>query len=116
MSLPIILDGAEALESAIEDSHQKPVFVFKHSLTCPISAAAWKEYGDFIADHPAAAIYTAVEIQRTRELSALVAEKTQVEHESPQVILLRDGKAVWHRSHGSITEDSLTRVLDPAGS
>jgi bacillithiol system protein YtxJ len=46
-----------------------------------------------------------------RSLSLRVAQAIGVGHESPQVILLHKGKAVWHTSHWSITEEEMRAAL-----
>ncbi|MEM7480940.1 MAG: bacillithiol system redox-active protein YtxJ [Acidobacteriota bacterium] len=103
------LTAAEQLDEAFAASSQRPVWLFKHSLTCPISSRAWHRYQRFVEDRPAddETLYTAVMIQQARPLSNDIAERTGVRHESPQAILLRDGRAVWNASHGAITEGSL---------
>jgi bacillithiol system protein YtxJ len=67
--------------------------VYKHSTTCPISATAGQEVRAMKTDLP---IYW-VNVREQRELSNWVAETYQVTHESPQLILIRDGKSqkVW---------------------
>ena len=76
-------------------------FVFKHSTTCGVSAGAAREVRAMETELP---IYW-INVREQRELSNWVAETYQVTHESPQLILIRDGKAqsVWshydiHRS------------------
>lgn len=96
-------------------SHTHPVFVFKHSLTCPISSSAFHRFQAFVDDHPssddAPITYALIEIQRARDVSNHVAEQTGVRHESPQALLLRDGAVVWHASHGAIRADALAGAL-----
>ncbi|WP_226566522.1 bacillithiol system redox-active protein YtxJ [Bacillus stratosphericus] len=87
--------------------NQDGTFVFfKHSLTCPISKAAFKEFEAFACAHGDVPTYF-LEIQNTRELSAYVAEKTGVKHESPQALVFSGGKIKWHVSHSSITKEAL---------
>jgi bacillithiol system protein YtxJ len=50
-------------------------------------------------------------VQQNRELSRLVAEETGIRHESPQIILFRNGKAVWSASHGAVTLDAMRTAL-----
>ncbi len=111
MNEPELLDTAEALDAAFTASHEQPVFVFKHSLVCPISSAAWSRFARFARVHPEGARFLFVEIQKTRPLSNAVAQRTGVRHESPQALLLREGVVVWHASHGGITESTLAEAL-----
>lgn len=86
----------------------RPVWLFKHSLTCGVSARAWRQFEAFAAGRPeAGALFAKVEIQRARELSRAIAERTGVRHQSPQVLLLAGGAVAWHESHGRISERAL---------
>lgn len=91
-------------------SGESDVWFFKHSLTCGVSSAAWREFEKFVGessgDH--APRFCLLEIQPAREASMALAERLAVRHESPQAILVRDGKAVWHASHWSITSEALS--------
>ena len=83
------------------------VWLFKHSLTCGVSAAAWREFQRFAAHRPDSDAIAVVEIQTAREVSREVAVRTGVRHESPQVLLLRGGVPLWHASHRKISEGAL---------
>ena len=102
-------------EAALEAALTAPAFLlFKHSLVCPTSAAAFHEYRRFLAarDATAAAVPTAwLDVRGSRSLSLAVEARTGVKHESPQALYLREGEAVWHASHGSITQRSLAEAL-----
>ena len=85
--------------------------VFKHSTTCPISAAARERFTAWVEslgpeEFP---IYEVLVIE-DRPLSQTIAADTGVEHQSPQAILLEDGKPRWHASHWAITQASLDRA------
>ena len=80
--------------------------LFKHSTTCPISAAAFEEYRRWAEAHPQAASGW-IDVVAERALARRVAERTGVPHESPQAIWLERGEARWNASHGAITAASL---------
>lgn len=107
------LQNVDEIDQLIAESRARPVMIFKHSLICPISAMAHREYERFLNGRPPddEVVHTLIEIQNARPVSNAVAEKTGVRHESPQALLLRDGEVVWHSSHGSIREDSLKDAL-----
>lgn len=86
-------------------SHERPVLLFKHSLTCPISSAAYQEMSDFEGD------ISLIVIQRAREVSREVEKLTGIRHESPQAIILRNGKAVWNVSHWKITRSAVEEAV-----
>jgi bacillithiol system protein YtxJ len=101
-------DTAE-LEGLVSRSHNGPVLIFKHSLTCPVSMAAYREMSKLNAD------VALVIVQRARDVSVEVANLTGIEHESPQLIVLRDGKAVWHASHWKVTSEAVVAALGNDG-
>lgn len=109
------LTDLDELERALEGSHARPVWFFKHSLICPISTHAWNQYREFVdgAGQPAVD-FALIEIQNARPVSAALAEKTGVRHESPQAILVAGGRPVWHGSHSGITARSLAEATSRA--
>lgn len=102
------LKSVEQFENAV--AGQKGVLVLKHSLTCPISQAAFEEYHDFSGENPGVNMYY-LAVQEARELSNYIAEKTHVKHESPQAILFMNETVVWHTSHWKIIKKSLQNAL-----
>jgi bacillithiol system protein YtxJ len=94
-----------ALEELLTRSNSQPVILFKHSTTCPISAAAYEQMTDYGGE------VSLVVVQKSRDLSRKVESLTGVRHESPQAIILRDGKAVWSASHWNITADAVKKAL-----
>lgn len=74
-------------------------WVFKHSTACPVSARAAREVEALESDLP---VYW-VNVREQRELSTWIAEALGVRHESPQLILVRDGRAAKSWSHFEVT-------------
>lgn len=102
----------DEVDEILQSSHQKPVFVFKHSSICPISDRALGEYERFVGSYEQDDFdFTLIMIRDHRDVSNAVAEKTGVKHESPQAILLSKGQAVWDDSHYEITEGKLKQVV-----
>lgn len=97
-------DGA-ALDALLARSHEKPVVLFKHSNTCPISARAYRQMQEFGAP------VSIVVVQKSRDVSREVESRTGVQHETPQALVLRNGQAVWSASHFEITADAVERAL-----
>jgi bacillithiol system protein YtxJ len=100
----IELSSSEQLEELFEKSNEKPVVLFKHSVTCPISTNVYSEVSDVEND------VNLVIVQRARDISNEIARKTGIRHESPQAIVLKNGKAVYHASHYDITAEDIKRV------
>ena len=99
------------IDAAIAESRQRPVLVFKHSRYCGVSAEALDELQSHIASTPADVAYRVVTVQTHRPVSDAVAQRLGLRHETPQAILLRDGKIVWNASHFRITASQLDQVL-----
>jgi bacillithiol system protein YtxJ len=87
--------------------------VFKHSTTCPVSAEAAREVRGLDAGLP---VYQ-VNVREQRDLSNWIAAAYGVAHQSPQLILVRGGKAVRSWSHGEVNRAAVAKELaaDPAG-
>jgi bacillithiol system protein YtxJ len=84
------------------------LLLFKHSTTCPISAAAYREVSAFSSGAPVP-VYM-VKVIESRPLSLWLAETLAVRHASPQVILVENGRAVWNTSHYDITASTLKQA------
>ncbi|MFB7638115.1 bacillithiol system redox-active protein YtxJ [Peribacillus butanolivorans] len=90
--------------------NEETFLLFKHSLTCPVSAEAYEQYEKYMAvNEELKTAYLAV--QEARPLSNYVAETFDIKHQSPQVILFKNGKPAWNESHWRITYDSLTKAI-----
>jgi bacillithiol system protein YtxJ len=104
-------------QEAWTNTAEKPLLLFKHSTTCPISADALQQFNRFVqsAEHTpetAAVQYALVKVIESREVSNQVAEDVSVKHESPQAILIHDQKAVWDASHWSIKDKALQEAVE----
>lgn len=106
------LDSQESFNELMKRSEQEPVILFKHSLTCGISAMAHRRLAQLHeADDPP--IYK-LEVQNSRSLSNEVASHFDIVHESPQVILVFKGSPVYNTSHSGITPDSIREATATA--
>lgn len=89
----------------------QPFTLLKHSVTCPISQAAYEEYVKFTEDYPDVSSYY-LTVQDSRPLSNYIAEKIQIKHESPQAFYINNQQVIWYASHWKITYDALTKVKE----
>lgn len=105
------LSHVDELEAAIAESSERPVLLFKHSRTCGISCEALDELRAHVESAPASAAYKVITVQSHRHLSNEAAARLGVRHETPQAILLRNGRPVWSASHFRITKDQLDQQL-----
>ena len=102
------IDTVEQFDEVLKK--ESKFFLLKHSLTCPISHAAYKEYEKFANENQSVPTYF-LAVQDSRPLSNEVAEKFQIKHESPQTILFSNGEPLWNASHWKITSRSLTGAV-----
>lgn len=98
------------LEKLLAVDGRAPVFIFKHSTVCPVSRAGWEEFAEF-ADGEEGISFWRVLVRENRDLSLEIADRLAVAHKSPQVILLREGRAVSSLSHWAIKRTELQNML-----
>jgi bacillithiol system protein YtxJ len=97
------------LDHVVARSHDAPVILFQHDPYCPVSARAYRE----LSGAPIEAAL--VDVAHDQPVSRSIEERTGVRHESPQVLVVRDGQVVWSASHRAITRRAVTAALrDPA--
>lgn len=89
---------------------QDGAILYKHSTRCPISAMANEHMQRFEQAHPDAEVFL-IDVNESTDASQYVAERTSVEHQSPQVILLRDGGVAWHADRFEIRPEALEEHL-----
>ena len=92
----------------LEKSKEEPLLVLKHSTTCPISAAAYQAFGASTADVPKYFL----KVRESRPVSNEIEENLGIQHESPQLFLLKDGKAVWQATHHAIRQTEVDKAVE----
>ncbi|ABS23559.1 bacillithiol system redox-active protein YtxJ [Bacillus cytotoxicus] len=98
------IETIEEFEALVETA--EPYILFKHSTTCPISQGAYTEFQAYCKENDETAAYY-LYIQDARDVSNRIAEHFGITHESPQVLYIKDGMAVWHTSHWNIKKEVL---------
>ena len=113
------LEHLDELHRLIEESQSRPVLLFKHSHSCGASLEALDELVAYLNDrgperstpHDGRSApqesrplqYAMVTVQTHRAVSNAVAQRLGVRHETPQALLVRDGRVVWSASHFRVT-------------
>lgn len=101
------LDKMEQFDEIDEISQTKPLVLFKHSTRCSISRMALKQF-DAEFNYPEEKIdWYLLDLLNHRDLSNEIASRYNVMHQSPQIVVIRNGKAVFNESHDSISEEDL---------
>ena len=107
----IELQSIEQAKELINSSNEKPVLFFKHSVRCSISSMAkdrlerkWN-----IDDSKVAPIY--LDLLNHRDVSNFLATELNVEHQSPQVILVKNKMATYSETHSMISVNGISEEL-----
>ena len=104
-----LTDVAQLMEIAAI-SNEKPVIIFKHSTRCSISRMALKQFErEFDLNDTVDAYF--LDLIAHRDISNEIASTFNVYHESPQLILIRNGKAIYDVSHSDIDAAALKAKL-----
>ncbi|MDR0271033.1 bacillithiol system redox-active protein YtxJ [Paenibacillus sp.] len=107
------LTTSEQLQTALESSKDKPLLLFKHSTRCPISARAYQQVMSYLQNEPNETVeYGLIHVVEDRPVSLEAADLLGIQHESPQVILVKNKAPLWHTSHSHITADVLKQHLE----
>lgn len=102
------------IEAIIERSKSVPCLILKHSTTCPISSIAKNRLEkSWDMDDSEMEVYY-LDLLRYRPVSNFVASTFGVRHESPQVLLIHNGRSIYDASHMDIRVDELRRELAAA--
>lgn len=100
------------VDTIIQRSYELPCLILKHSTSCNISAIAKYRLDDDWAFGPEEIAPYYLDLLRFRPVSAHIAEVFQVHHESPQVLLIRNGECVYDASHLDISIEELKEALE----
>lgn len=102
------LNELSQIEKIAEESTEQNILIFKHSTSCSISRTTldrlernWKEE-EMTKLKP-----YFLDLLSFREISKAVAQKFDVEHESPQVLIIQKGKSIYNQSHFGIDYKSI---------
>ena len=97
-------------QKILQKSKDEPVFLYKHSSACSISLMAAEQVAAFLKQYPQQLFYRVLVIEE-RPLSLKIAEQAGIAHQSPQLILFKDAKAVWKVSHHQITVEKIKEAV-----
>ncbi|TCZ65685.1 bacillithiol system redox-active protein YtxJ [Flaviaesturariibacter aridisoli] len=104
------LTSEEQLIELISRSRETPQVIFKHSTRCSISSVAFQRIDK--AQKPPATDFWLLDVLTSRPLSQQVAQRFGVNHESPQVLVIKNGECVYDDSHLGISmQDIASQVL-----
>jgi bacillithiol system protein YtxJ len=94
------------LNEIIAISNEKPVAIFKHSTRCSVSRMALKQFENEFNSSDKVTPYF-LDLIAHRDISNEIANRFGVTHQSPQLILIKEGKAIYNVSHSDIDAEEL---------
>ncbi|MEM6768823.1 MAG: bacillithiol system redox-active protein YtxJ [Bacteroidota bacterium] len=101
----------QQLEEIMARSFEKPVAIFKHSIRCGLSAMVKSQLeSEWDLPEEELEVYY-LDLISYRPISNKVAKITAVPHQSPQIIVLKDGEVQFHTSHSAISVRNVRKAL-----
>lgn len=106
------LTNIEMLDEVTEDSKTRPVAILKHSTSCGISRMVLRQFEkEYDLKEEEVGLYF-LDLLKHRDVSNKIASRYNIPHQSPQLIILRDGKVVYDASHSDISAEILHKYLN----
>ena len=106
--IPLQLMGQ--LDEIIALSKEKPVLIFKHSTRCSISRFALKQFeNEFDLQNQIDAYF--LDLLEFRDISNEIASRFGIMHQSPQLLLIKEGKVLYDASHSDIQANELKKYI-----
>ena len=106
----IEIDDLESLDRFVANLSGSAGLVFKHSNTCGVSSRAYGEMSKLTLP------IGIVVVQHARPVSDEIEKRWQVSHETPQVLIIKDGKVVWNASHSQVKAEEVAAAVTKVSS
>lgn len=107
----IVLNRTEQLHEIVENSKTKTQIIFKHSTRCGISRMAINQFKkDYKLSENEADLHY-LDLLNFRAISNTVAEQFNVRHESPQLLIIKNGVVIAHDSHSGVNRLELEKLV-----
>lgn len=105
------LTRLEQLDEINEESNKQPVAIFKHSTSCGVSRMVLNRFEQALSEKGEGdtKLYF-LDLLSNRQVSNTIAQKWGVRHESPQLLIIKQGKVVDHSSHADISASALQDI------
>lgn len=106
-----ILNEAKQLETILKESEEVPVLIFKHSTRCEISKSVLKTFEDAFKLLETRLKLYYLDIWEYRTISNKIEKQFGVLHESPQVLIIKNGKSIYNASHYDIDFEVIKKLI-----
>jgi len=100
-----ILNDYNQVQNLVEASHLKPQAIFKHSTRCSISVMAKSRLER--SEFPEQIQFHYLDLLQYRDISNKIAEQFGVYHQSPQILLIKNGECIFEETHSAISMDEI---------
>lgn len=105
------INSLEELDQAIESTEDKPGLFFKHSTRCSISSMALNSFESKWQPTDSCTLYY-IDLIAHRDVSNALSEKSAINHQSPQAILLHHKKSIYDASHNGISAPDIQQIIE----
>ena len=102
---------ADQIPGLMNQSHDKPILIFKHSTRCIISAMVLRELEANAEKLTELGHWYYLDLIANRDCSNKIAQELKVVHQRPQLIIVRNGVVLWDASHQAITPETILDAL-----
>ncbi|WP_338410039.1 bacillithiol system redox-active protein YtxJ [uncultured Flavobacterium sp.] len=106
-----VLNSISQFDKIDETSHVKPVVLFKHSTRCSISRFALKRFDAEFNYTDDQIEWYLLDLLSYRDVSNEIAYRYNITHQSPQILVIRNGKAVFSSTHDVIAAEDLKQFV-----
>ncbi len=100
-----IIEDYNQIQNLVEASHQQPQVIFKHSTRCSISVMAKNRLER--SGLPDQIQFHYLDLLQYRDISNKIAEQFSVYHQSPQILLIKNGQCIFEETHSAISMDEI---------
>ncbi|OYZ02943.1 MAG: thioredoxin family protein [Sphingobacteriia bacterium 28-36-52] len=105
----IPLTELDQLDSISKKSFEAPQVIFKHSTRCSISSMALNRLER--ETPPSNTDFYYLDLIKFRTISGLIAERFNVYHESPQILVIKNGECIYDESHQGINMNEIAEQV-----
>jgi len=105
-----LLTDLGQLNEIMSLSNESPVAIFKHSTRCSVSRMALKQFENEFDSSDKVTPYF-LDLIAYRDVSNEIANRFGVQHQSPQLIIIKEGKAIYNASHSDIDANVLKTIV-----
>ena len=107
----VSFNSLNQIETIKEQSKSETIFIFKHSTRCSISSIVMKRFeNSFNSSMKNVKVYY-LDLLSFRSLSDEVGYSFQVQHQSPQLLIIRNEVAIKYESHYDIIAVNIQKYL-----